>query len=73
MVIDKSSATWRKIDKIVSERLANARTELESPGTDIDRTNHLRGVIETYRAVLRLPDPEPDLMAQVSDEEPGTA
>lgn len=66
-MIDKNSATWEFVQRQLSLRIVDARTELENELTDDRRTAWLRGRILALNEIAGLAD-EKRIEAVPSDD-----
>lgn len=62
-MIDEHSETWRAVKAWAEAYLGRACTYLETPGADVVKTENARGQILALRALLRLPEPKPEIPA----------
>lgn len=59
MTVDRLSATWLAVLRHLRDEIESARNELERPGLDPVRAEHLRGRIVMARELIALPDRDP--------------
>lgn len=65
--IDIHSATWQEVSAWAQAELDDAREEIESPMTNHDRSQLLRGHIERLKALLALPSSTQPKMSPSAD------
>ena len=55
--LDRGNEQTQRLVAWAAEQIERDRAELERPGTDPDRSNHLRGRLSVWREIQQLAEP----------------